>query len=206
VRPDSASSPEEHGDDTNGLNVALNEATLLGLEVDRSRRLAGATFAVLSLPESGEVPSDRRVQMLFVNVGRVAARLTGPDRRGAVPISVEQLLEVVQSFGGSPIHGWKFFDVEHNPLEPSGAGESLDIELEGGSRAHSISLFQENGRRLDVCVWFEGIALRTPDGEDIDPDEFMAAGRRWWDAFHRHDPRTQGHGLFSTAPKPKSDA
>ena len=200
----------ERADDTEGLNTALNEATLLGLEVDPSRRLAGGTFAVLSLPESGELLTDRRVQMLFINVGRVAATLTDPDQPGVVPIALEQLLDAVQSFGGRPIYGWDFVDIKNNPLQGSGAGKSLDIELVDGSKTHSISLFQEDGqkggRRLDVCIWFEGLALLTPDGNEVDPDEFIAGGRRWWDAFHQHDPRTQGHGLFSMAPKAKSDA
>jgi hypothetical protein len=196
----------ERGDDTEGLNIALNEATLLGLEVDPSRRLAGGTFVVLSLPESGELPTDSRVQVLFVNVGRVAATLTDPDQPGAVPIPIEQLLDAVQSFGGRAIYGWEFFDIRDNPLQPCGAAKSLDIEFEGGSKAHSINLFQDDGRRLDVCIWFEGLALLTPDGNEVDLEEFIAGGRRWWDAFHKHDPRTQGHGLFSTAPKTKSDA
>jgi len=200
----------ERGDDTEGLNIGLNEATLLGLELDPSRRLANGTFAVLSLPESGEVPSDRRVQVLFVNVGRVAATLTQPDQPGAVPVQIEQLLDAVQSFGGRAIYGWEFFDIKDNPLQPSGAGKSLDIEFEDGSRAHSINLFQEDGqeggRRIDICIWFEGLALLTPDGNEVDLEEFVAGGRRWWDAFHKHDPRTQGHDLFSMAPKAKFDA
>lgn len=199
----------ERGDDTEGLNIALNEATLLGLEHDPSRWAANGTFAVLSLPESGEVPTDRRIQVLFVNVGRVAATLTEPDQPGAVPVQLEQLLDVVQSFGGRAIYG-EFFDIKDNPLQPSGAGKSLDIEFEDGSRAHSINLFQddgqEGGRRIDICIWFEGLALLTPDGNEVDLEEFVAGGRRWWDAFHKHDPRTQGHNLFSMAPKAKFDA
>jgi hypothetical protein len=192
--------------DREGLNIALNEAILLGLEVDASRRLGGGTLEVLSLPESGEPPTDRRVQVLFVNVGRVAAILIDPDQPSAVPIQTEQLLETVQSFGGGAIYGWEFVDITDNPLLPPGAGKSLDVEFAGGSKAHSINLFQEGRRKLDVCIWFEGLAIRTPDGNEVDVEEFIAGGRRWWDAFHRHDPRTQGHGLFSRAPKAKSDA
>jgi hypothetical protein len=59
----------------NDLGVALNESDLLGFEVDPDRRLAGATFRVLTLPREGMPPEDRRVQMLFRPVGRVAASL-----------------------------------------------------------------------------------------------------------------------------------
>src|SRR5262245_32108018 len=58
-----------------GLNVALNEADLLGFEVNAERRMAAATFRVLTLPEIGPAPDDRRVQFLFRPVGRVAASL-----------------------------------------------------------------------------------------------------------------------------------
>jgi hypothetical protein len=46
-----------------GLNVALNEAVWLGLSLDVEGRRAGATLAVLSLPESGPPHDDRRVQL-----------------------------------------------------------------------------------------------------------------------------------------------
>jgi hypothetical protein len=37
-------------EDIDGIGIALNEATLLGAEVDPERALAGLTFSVLSLP------------------------------------------------------------------------------------------------------------------------------------------------------------
>ena len=42
------------------LGVALNEADLLGFEVEERRRIAAATFRVLSLPAEGRPPEDRR--------------------------------------------------------------------------------------------------------------------------------------------------
>jgi hypothetical protein len=59
------------------LGVALNEATLLGVELDPERRLAAATLAVLTLPETGPGPRDSRVQLLF-SPGRPARRLAPP--------------------------------------------------------------------------------------------------------------------------------
>ncbi len=190
-------SPEQR----EGLNVALNEATLLGLEVDPSRRLAGATFSVLALQETGVVPSDSRVQMLFVNVGRVAVSLFDESSPAPVPVPIDRLLETVQSFNGGDVYGWEFVDVKDNPFQASGSGKSLDLEFTDGSMAHSINLFQGVKRKLDLCVWFEDLKVRTPDGIEIDMRDFIAAGRRWWDAFHKHDPRTQGRGMFSMAPK-----
>ena len=45
--------------------AALNESDLLGVEIDPDRRLAGATFRVLTLPTEGMPPEDRRVQLLL---------------------------------------------------------------------------------------------------------------------------------------------
>jgi len=99
-----------------GLSIALNEAILLGIEVDTNRNLAAATFRVLTLPEQGSPPDDSRVQLIFAPVGRVAASLRlgrWDDREARVSaFQIDELLSVVQSFGGSPIYGWEFFDTD----------------------------------------------------------------------------------------------
>ena len=59
----------------NALGIALNEACLLGVEIDPKRRRAAITFQVLTLPSIGGAPSDRRVQLLLSPVGRVAGLL-----------------------------------------------------------------------------------------------------------------------------------
>ncbi|MGH2848543.1 MAG: hypothetical protein ACRDL0_21490, partial [Thermoleophilaceae bacterium] len=60
----------------NGIGVALNEASLVGIEVDQERRWAGVTLAVLTLPpEGGPEPQDPRVKLILSPVGRLAASL-----------------------------------------------------------------------------------------------------------------------------------
>lgn len=57
-------------DTASAIGVALNEATLLGVEYDREWGAAAATFAVLTLPDDrSPEPSDPRRQILFTNVG-----------------------------------------------------------------------------------------------------------------------------------------
>lgn len=184
------------------LGVALNEATLLGLEVDAERRLAGATFAVLSLPaDGGPMPKDARVQLLFSNVTRVAASLRGGrwnDLAAPVqPFALEDLLSVVQSFGGLPVYGWEFFDVADQALQRWGDRLSLDWQSsEAITPQHDIGLFQDAGERcLDVCLWFDELEIRLPTGAPMTLDDFASAGKRWWDAFYQNDPRTQGLGM-----------
>jgi hypothetical protein len=185
------------------LGVAFNEAGLLSFEVDQEYRNAAATFTVLSLPPEGPEPTDRRVQLCLWPVGRVVASL----RKGAgddlaaevVPIAVEDLPSLVRSFGGLPVYGWQFFDTdEQPPLDRL----SLDWRSGDDGLSHTVCLFQEDNsqRYLELWAWFDELGIRSPDGSWLPLDEFVAGGRRWWDAFYAHDPRTEGHGLFPLAP------
>ena len=183
------------------LGVALNEATLLGVEMQPSTCRAAATFSVLALPEGdGPAAEDRRVQFVFERVGRVAASLRpgnwdDPDAQ-PIPFAVEELLRVVRSFGGLPIYGWEFFDIADAELARWGRRLSLDWRGECGGVEHSLCLFQEgHDRHLDLCLWFDRFVIRDPAGREIGLEEFTEAGQRWWEAFHNHDPRTFGSGM-----------
>jgi hypothetical protein len=61
-------------------------------------------------------------------------------------------------------------------------------------------VFQSSGtgpaRHLDLCVWFDELEVRRPDGTVVPPEEFAAGGRRWWDGMYAGDRRTAGHGIF----------
>jgi hypothetical protein len=183
-----------------GLNVALNEADLLGFEVDPERRIAAATFCVLTLPEVGLAPEDRRVQFLFHPVGRVAASLRDgrwdDSKAPVVPLALSDLLSVVQSFGGLPIYGWEFIDVHARELDKWGDRLSLDWTSGHNGRSHSITVFQEPGNRiLDLCVWFDELEIRDSERRLVSVDAFIASGKRWWDAFYAGDERTKGYGM-----------
>jgi hypothetical protein len=183
-----------------GLGVALNEADFLGLEVDPQRRIAAATFRILTLPTEGSTPSDRRVQILFRPVGRVVASL----RNGAwndpnaevVPLAVEDLLTTVQSFGGLPVYGWEFFDIHKKQLRKLRGRLSLDWKQGDDGHSHSIALFQSpSDRILDLLVWFDELMIRDPEGNVIPLESFIADGKQWWDAFHEGDEQTKGFGM-----------
>jgi hypothetical protein len=183
------------------LDVALNEATLLGLEVDTGRQLAAATLAMLSLPaDDGPMPTDARVQFLFRDVSRVVASLRlgiwNDESAAVVPFPIDQLLQKVQSFEGLPVYGWKFFDTAAEELSKWGDRLSLDWRSPSLKSDHSIVLFQEGaGRHIDLCLWFGDLEARDPGGNVLDLNEIAAAGKRWWDAFFANDPRTQGMGM-----------
>jgi hypothetical protein len=184
---------------TAGLGVALNEATLLGAEIDIDRRLAGITLSVLTLPLEGPPPLDSRIQMLLSPVGRVAASLRNglwndPNAK-VVRFEIDQLLEVVEGFK-EPIYGWKFFDVEDD-FEEWKDRLSFDRCLGEGGRCHSLSLFQEGAdRHLDLCIWFDDMEIRDASGRVLQLNEFIAGGERWWNAMSEGDARTEGAGIY----------
>lgn len=193
------------------LDVALNEATLLGVEVDEDRRVAAAMFNVLTLPVEGPPSQDPRVQMVFRPVGRVLASLRNgrwdDPSAEVVPFQLHQLLEVVQSFGGLPIYGWEFFDVHADCLSQWANRLSVDWQSGRDGLSHSISMFQEGPERhLDLCLFFDDLAIRRPDGQSVPLEEFAAGGKRWWDGLYNGDKRTQGHGIIPAGPSGLDEA
>lgn len=189
-----------------GLNLAINEAALLGFEVDPARRLAGGTFRILTLPETGSMPDDRRVQILFSPVGRVAASLRhgrwDDASADAVPVTLGDVQEVVQSFETRDVSGRRFFDAHEDALERWGDRVSLDWRSGDDGLAHSLTLVLHGAedRTFEICVWFDTLQVRSPEGAPIALDAFVAGARRWWRGLQSGDPRTAGHGIFPGLP------
>ena len=70
-----------------------------------------------------------------------------------------------------------------------------------GHGTQTLDLFQEDGRRnLDVRIWFATLAVTTPTGQALGLEEFVAGGRRWWDAMYAGDARASGHGIVALRP------
>ena len=195
-------------EERHGLGIALNEADLLGVEIDPVRRIGAATLRVLSLPANGPAPQDTRVSLRLSPVGRVVASLRearwDDPAAPAVPFKIDELLGVVQSFHGLPVYGWEFFDLHDGVLAKWVDRVSLDWMSGDDGRSHSIMLFQEAGNRiLDLLVWFDDLEFRSVVGEVIPIDQIIADGTRWWDALYAGDPRTAGRGIL---PAGKADA
>ncbi len=188
-----------------GLDIALNEAQLLGFEVDPSQRMAAATFDVFTLPEHGPIPTDRRVQLLFYPVGCVAARFWRRSSPGApwkvVVFAIDELLSIVLGLGHPPIHGWRFFDIHDVSLRLSDRRASLHWESGSDGRSHSITVSPlDRDWALDLTVWFDYLVVNTPSGLPIGLDSFIADGKRWWDGLHAGDERTRGFGIIPGSP------
>lgn len=185
------------------FGVALNEATLAGVEVAAEERWVSLTFAALALPaDSGPPPEDPRVQFVLQPVGRIAASLRHGnwDDTGArvEPFELDRLTEVVASFEQQPVYGWEFLDVpEKDDFAKWRKRLSLDWRSEPGGTSHTLDLFQEWGasRHLDLRFWFDELRIFGPDRREVAFDDFTAAGVRWWDGMYSHDSRTEGWGV-----------
>ncbi|MFB7877202.1 MULTISPECIES: hypothetical protein [unclassified Nocardia] len=182
--------------DINGLNTALSESTCLGVEVDAAAGRLQLALEVLTLPADGPAPTDTKVLLTFTGVTRVAASLRiqrwdDIDAR-VLPLTLDQLDDAIESFGGGGLHGWEFIDLDDSGWTLWSELLSFDTVLDQRIAAHVIEFSQEEGidpRELDVRVWFDRITVTDLAGQEIPMAEFIAGGRRWWAAHDSGDAR-----------------
>lgn len=188
--------------DRDALNIALNEATWIGVTTDALKHKVAVLMDVLSLPVDGPMAAESPIIITLHGVCRIAVSLRDgrwdDTAAQALPLALDDLDGAVRSFGGCPVYGWEFIDPSDDSWSHWRDRTSLDVLVDAGPAAHVLELFQENAlgdRHLDLRVWFESISFRTPTDEAISPAEFGIAGRRWWDGLYAGDPRTKGRGI-----------
>jgi hypothetical protein len=193
------------------FGVALNEADLLGFEVDIRRRTAAATFNVHTLPEVGPPPKDRRVQIIFQPVGKVIASLRDghwdDETAPVLPFEIEDFMDVVKSFDGHSVYGWEFIDLPNQDRCSWQNRLSLDWSAGKTGLSHTITLFQESlagpSRHLDFKVWFDGMDFVDPKGTLLELKDFTQGGIRWWEGLRGDDPRIpESQQVYETEPLP----
>ncbi len=195
---------ELSSDDRTALNLALEEAILIDVDVDREGRWAAVTLEVLTLPIEGPGPEDPRVVLLLEPVGRIAASLRiGPqddDSAAIQPFLIDELTLIVGSFSNR-IYGGDYFGdgKETTPNFVRKNRLSLDLEFGIDGHTHSLYLVRDTlaDRCLEVCLWFDRFTIQDFAGRFISLADFMAGGQRWWDAFSQNDPRTHGRGIIN---------
>ncbi len=142
-----------------GIGVALNEATLLGIAITAEKRAAEITFAVLTLPSDGSPsPLDRRIQVLPRSVGRVAASLrNGPwndDTADVLPLQLDDIL-ALRARMQQEIYGWEFVDADEDGFKRWSDKLSLDCEFGSDGRTHSITPSSKTMFRMSA-TWTSG--------------------------------------------------
>lgn len=171
-----------------GLDLAINEAALLCMDVNPMARIGCVTLRVWTLPEDGLAHEDATVRLTLSPIGRVAASLRlgrwNDKSAPVVAFTIEQLPEIVCGFGGEAVYGARFFDVpEWEDFATWSDRLSLDFRAEPGGLTHTLLLSQESSqhdRHLDVCLWFDDLMIQDRRGTTIPVDIFAAAGAQWW--------------------------
>jgi hypothetical protein len=186
-------------DQIDGLELAIKSADLLGIQVEPGERIADVALAVLTLPEVGPEPNDRRATLRLRPVGRLAALLRhgAADDPAAVvePFSIDELDGMVRRYSASPLIAW-FFDSHAERLARWSKHSSLDWEKGDDGRSHTLFLVQDEGLgTLEIVIWFDELEVLDPSSQPVPIDAFIAGGRRWWAALQSGDPRTRGHGI-----------
>ena len=142
------------GDQVRAFGVALNEATVIAVDVKPELRAAAVTLGVLALPEDdGPEPADPRRVLLLESVGRIAASLrNGRWDDAEAPVetfALDGLRDAVTGFEQQTIHGWSFLDVPADETFDRWSDRlSLDWRAEPDGVAHTLDLFQESARGL----------------------------------------------------------
>ena len=170
------------------FGVALNEATLLAVEVNPELRRAVVTIelpvAGTDLTIDGRLTADaddRRMQLVLEPIGRVAASLRhghwDDPRALEEPLELEQLEEVVADFDGAPIYGWEFIDVDDDEgFDRWYDRLSFDWSTGDDGTDHTLDLSQAHGvtRHLDLRLWFDVLTMFGPGEHQVSLKAFLA--------------------------------
>jgi hypothetical protein len=185
----------------NGINTALNESRLLGIEYESTKKIIAATFSLVMMDIEGNVPEDTRVSIRFNRIHKVLASLRDGhwDDTSAkiIPFEISQLLEVSQSFGGLEIYGWDFMNSETDDARWKSRGVSLELIDESVNGTNTISLFQSaSNRTLDIKIWFDELIIIDPKGQQIELQTFIDNGERGWDAINSNNPKMKKYCIY----------
>jgi hypothetical protein len=186
------------------MDLALNETDVLGIRLDRAGAWCDLFLHVLALPETGPLDPDARRILRLIMPGRMSILLRrdrlGQDGYGPViPVSS---LDAVEDFFASlswsgSMYGWKFLD-DPSLIRDWPARPSLTVEIRPGAAPHSLYWFNECGREegdtsaaylIEGAVTFENLDVMRADATPQRLDEFIADGRRYWQALHGRDQR-----------------
>ena len=137
-------------------------------------------------------------------IGRLRAE---PKRRLTLMRAADAFEDFFASLNWSgSMYGWRFLDDPSLrrdwPVRPS-----LTIDIRLGAAAHTLFWFNECGREEDgttaPIAWKGQLGSRAPKScaptrRRSPLDEFIAGGRRYWEALHgrgrRNTPRPRGRG------------
>lgn len=172
-----------------GLNFALNEATVLGFDFDELERTAYVTISPIAIQSDGTIPQDNRILLAFKNVGRLASSLTLDRDTDAVKFEVRDLAERMSEYKNEQLYGWEFIDNGDKLFKDWENNKSLDLILnERFQDQHTIDLFQEDKystKSIDMRIWFDTIEIFDSNLNPMTFQTFIDNGKRGWEKINQ---------------------
>ena len=194
-----------------GLGCAFNEAELLGVEFDSERKLVACTLNLLAIDVNGNIPDDRRIQLILKPISRIVASLRNghwdDDLAPAVNFAPDKLLKIVQSFNASSIYGWEFINCQDDGFNRWKNRPSFDWKSDNYTgKENTFDLFQEDGsRHLDIRIWFDDLITLNSKGKQLEISNLIETSNRVWEAINENSEVTKEFGIIPLGSDPKLD-
>lgn len=172
-----------------GLNLALNEAIIIGLDFDEHQQIVYVTFYPIAIQQDGKIPNDNRFLFAFRNVGRLASSLTPEPDLTAVKFEPGELGDKMSEFKNESIYGWEFIgNAEEISFKQWKDNVSFDIIINDDYfNQNTIDLCQQckySTKVIDIRIWFENIAVFDSDLKPFDIPTFIDNGKRGWNKLY----------------------
>lgn len=173
----------------NGLNQALNEAKIVGLDFDKERKNVYVTFYPIAIQQDGTIPKDNRFLFTFRNVGRLATSLTLDTNLEAVKFDPNELSDKMREFKKESLYGWEFINnSEEIVFKQWKDNVSFDtIISDDYLNQDTIDLFQEDKyskKTIDIRIWFDSIEIFDSDLKPFETQTFIDNGKRGWNKLY----------------------
>jgi hypothetical protein len=173
-----------------GLNLALNEAIIVGLDFDEKFRTIYVTFYPVAVQQDRTIPKDNRFLFAFKNVGRLASSLTLQPETKAIKFDTSELSDKMSEFKNESLYGWEFIDNGEDLIFKQWKDNvSFDkIFIDTFEKQHTIDLFQEDKyskKTIDVRIWFDKIEIFDSDLKPFEAQTFIDNGKRGWDKLYK---------------------
>jgi len=173
-----------------GLNLALNEAIIVGLDFDNERKTVYLTFYPIAIKEDGTIPNDNRFLFAFRNVGRLASSLTLEPESKAIKFDTNELSDKMSEFKNESLYGWEFIDNDEELIFKQWKNNmSFDTIINADfEKQHTIDLSQEDKyskKTIDIRIWFDSIEIFDSNLKLFDTQTFIDNGKRGWDKLYK---------------------